>query len=133
MLHPKHFSFPSSKCTNPGRCEAEPDQRERSTGSEEEVHRKWPRGAEPPQLGRHYAASGHRQSFQNRRKCLTGSGDLLDLVQDVCLHVGVGADLLPVPRQAALQGQGRQLLLVGHHEADDVVLVTGNKHKTEAC
>ena len=43
------------------------------------------------------------------------------------LHVWMGADLLPVSYDASLHGECSQLLLVGHHKADDVVLVTENK------
>ena len=39
----------------------------------------------------------------------------------------MGADLFPVSYDASLHGECGQLLLVGHHKADDVVLVTENK------
>ena len=80
----------------------------------------------PLQLGRHDAPSSvcNIKKTKKNKLSLTGSGNLLDLVQNVSLHVWMGADLFPVSYDASLHGECGQLLLVGHHKADDVVLVT---------
>lgn len=67
---------------------------------------------------------------------LTVNSDLLDLLQNLSLHIRVSADLLPCSHDASLFGQFCQLFLVGNHEADHVVLFTArtnirNKHQVK--